>query len=113
MGGIAQPLDFLSFEVSRTVMSLIKTFIEGICRILFVERIDLTCNLPALAHEQPFPLLHEQPQGRRWQHNVLGSMGADCIIKYQLNLAWDSLLAESTVGYLRYNQSCASISLAP
>ena len=59
MGGIAQ-LDFLSFEVSRSVTSLIKTFVEGICRILF---------------------------------------------------AWDSLLAESTVGYL-VNQFCASILLA-
>jgi len=34
MGGIAQ-LDFLSFEVSRSVTSLIKTFVEGICRIHF------------------------------------------------------------------------------
>ena len=30
-GGIAQ-LDYLSFEVSRSVTSLIRTFFEGICR---------------------------------------------------------------------------------
>jgi hypothetical protein len=41
---------------------------------------------------------------------VLGSIRADCIIKYQLNLAWDSLLADPTVGYLA-NQFCASIKL--
>jgi hypothetical protein len=41
---------------------------------------------------------------------VLGSIRADCIIKYQLNLAWDSLLADPTVGYL-VNQFCASIKL--
>ena len=41
---------------------------------------------------------------------MLGSIRADCIIKYQLNLAWDSLLADPTVGYL-VNQFCASIKL--
>jgi len=50
-----------------------------------------------------------QDQGRRWQH-VLGSIRADSRIKYQLNLAWDRLLADPTVGYLA-NQFCASIKL--